>query len=569
MGKGDSEKEAKQKEREKKADEKNLHRFEKLKRYAKEKSETDPDFRDQVEQSYEELMREHSQRAYDRNVSRRSYIKIVHEDSWRMHEGLYDNLLVQDHVNRLGQRLVPPNSERAYAFKVIPDPTPLAETLATGTIYISTGLISMMENEAQLAYVLAHEMAHVSLDHWRDRVLLQEGANEQAEAQQKKARTIGILGAVAGAGLGGAFGGSFSETASGALLGGAAGMLAGSLLHRPLIVAWDKVQEDQADELAFKALLESTFDVREVPKLYVAMERLTTRDRRVGLGFMGDRNRITERKARAGELIDKTYKAEIDAMMAKGVKLASAEHQNLMAELKRDNGIMAYYHDMFDMARKNLRDSLDTRDNDPAAHYFYGKVMQLVGRTEEDLQIARESFAKATQTDKHKQNYGSHLHLALLLSRQRDFDRKQVAHAIDTYVKTYAERMMFMGAMSAFPPNLDSMFEYMTLYGDPGWTPALPNISEKDLERYRMMQAIGNMTSAEVQINRGPSEKPSVAANKEESPRPTSVAGQVMGAAGAAAGTGGSRTSQIIGAAVQTGNEIQRNRQATKSTGKK
>jgi hypothetical protein len=196
-------------------------------------------------------------------------------------------------------------------------------------------------------------------------------------------------------------------------------------------------------------------------------------------------------------LLDGALKAEVEAKLKSSSLIGdSAEFRNLMAELKRDNGIMAFYRDMFDMARSNLQEAISIRDNDPAAHYFFGKVMKLTGRTEEDLRLAKESFYKATQADKHQQNYGSHLHLALMLARERQFDRKVVARELDTYVKSFTERRAFMGLVNAFPPNLDSIYEYMTVYGDPGWAPMDP----KNLEQYRQFKAI-----AENEIPHAPS----------------------------------------------------------------
>jgi len=486
----DKEKEKQQKveERERKATAKNVERYEKLKTFTLDKYANDPDFREEVDEAYEELMRDHTQRAYEKNIHRNSYLRTVHEDTWRVHEHLYDNLLVQDHVNRKGQALVPPESEKAFAFKVIPDPTPLAETLSTGTIYVSTGLISMLESEAQLAYVLAHEMAHVHLDHWKERVMMQEGAEAYAEAQQKKARRIALLGTLAGAAVGGAAGGSVNSALAGAAIGGIGGAVAGYLLNRPLVVAWDKVQEDQADDLAFKAVLATKYDPREIPKLYLAIEKITSRDRRAALGFIGDRKRVKQRLEKVNDLIANAHKAEIEVQAKQGFISSTAEHRNLMAELKRDNGIMAYYHDMFEMARTNLSEATAIRDNDPAAHYFHGKVVKLIGRTDEDMRIARDSFYKATKADLRQQNFGSHLHLALMMSREKDFDRKAVADNFDTYVSNYARWNVERAMMATFPPNLDSIYEYMTMYGDSGWRPKVPDL--KDLPTYQVLHTL-------------------------------------------------------------------------------
>jgi hypothetical protein len=201
---------------------------------------------------------------------------------------------------------------------------------------------------------------------------------------------------------------------------------------------------------------------------------------------------LKERREKAEDLINNSMKAEIELKAKNGFVSSSAEHRNLMAELKRDNGIMAYYHDMFDLARTNLQDAVAIRDNDPAVHYFYAKTLKLVGRTDEDMRLAKESFFKATQLDKREQNYGSHLQLALMLARESGVDPKQVAAELDTYVTDAARWGYERGAMAAYPPNLDSIYEYITLYGgDPNWQPKLPDVREFD--RYR---AIANVAAS-------------------------------------------------------------------------
>jgi predicted Zn-dependent protease len=468
---------------------KNQLRYEALKQYATDKYQKDLNFRDDVDQAYEEVMRQHSQRAYDRNTSVSSYIATVREDRWRIHENLYDNLVVQDHINRIGQKLVPPESERALAFKVIPDPTPLAETLSTGTVYVSTGLISIVDSESQLAYVLAHEMAHVMLDHWKERVILDAGQKVYADEQAAKQARFTFIAGLMGAGLGAAtglpgsgIGGRIISANQGSELGQSIGNAVGFFLYKPLIVNWDQVEEDAADDMAFKAVLNANYDVREVPTLYTTMLKVATRDARVGLGFLGSRRRVEQRMEKAKDLIAGAYKAEIDAKLKDGFLSSSAEHRNLMAELKRDNGIMAYYSDMFEMARKNLADAVAIRDNDPAAHYYYAKVLKLVGRTADDEKLARDEFYKAVKADTRDENFGSHLHLALMMARDRGADKNQITQELDAYVTDYAKLAVEDRIMRSFPPNLETIYEYMTLFGDSGWRPKPPDMRAIEAE---------------------------------------------------------------------------------------
>ena len=52
-----------------------------------------------------------------------------------------------------------------WRFRAIRDLEINAFALPNGSIYVTTGLLSRMENEAQLAGVLAHEVTHVTNRH--------------------------------------------------------------------------------------------------------------------------------------------------------------------------------------------------------------------------------------------------------------------------------------------------------------------------------------------------------------------------------------------------------------------
>ena len=52
-----------------------------------------------------------------------------------------------------------------YRVRVVSDPGVNAFTFGGGLLYVHAGLIARMENEAQLAMVLAHEIAHVTEGH--------------------------------------------------------------------------------------------------------------------------------------------------------------------------------------------------------------------------------------------------------------------------------------------------------------------------------------------------------------------------------------------------------------------
>ena len=82
---------------------------------------------------------------------------------------------VQEYVSHLGDSLIPEGAKGTrkpieFRFFVVEDPEINAESLPDGTLLINTGLLGAMENEAQLAFVLSHEMAHVLQVHYRREV---------------------------------------------------------------------------------------------------------------------------------------------------------------------------------------------------------------------------------------------------------------------------------------------------------------------------------------------------------------------------------------------------------------
>ena len=79
---------------------------------------------------------------------------------------------VNRYVSKVGKRLaaVVQGPDFPYQFKVANQAAINAFALPGGFMYINRGLIEAAENEAELAGVMAHEMAHVALRHGTNRV---------------------------------------------------------------------------------------------------------------------------------------------------------------------------------------------------------------------------------------------------------------------------------------------------------------------------------------------------------------------------------------------------------------
>ena len=81
--------------------------------------------------------------------------------------GVYDNQQVKDYVTKLGMAIAT-TSERPnlpWAFYVMDDPTVNAFALPGGSIFVTRGILTHMNNEAELVGVLGHEIGHVTARH--------------------------------------------------------------------------------------------------------------------------------------------------------------------------------------------------------------------------------------------------------------------------------------------------------------------------------------------------------------------------------------------------------------------
>ncbi|MBV9081542.1 MAG: M48 family metalloprotease [Acidobacteriaceae bacterium] len=74
--------------------------------------------------------------------------------------------VVSEYVNRIGQNLVRNSDAKVpFTIKVIEDPSVNAFALPGGFFFVQTGLILKADTEAELAGVMAHEIAHVAARH--------------------------------------------------------------------------------------------------------------------------------------------------------------------------------------------------------------------------------------------------------------------------------------------------------------------------------------------------------------------------------------------------------------------
>lgn len=516
-------------------------KYEEIREFSVKLYEKDPSFRSEVEQAYRRRQRQENEYAWSVNTRNNFDEQVMHTgDKLKTEDTLYDNPLVQDYINRLGQSLVPKDSKKRYAFRVTLNPIPEARSLSTGTIYISTGMISQADNEAQLAYALGHEIAHVEKNHWHHDVVFERGIHRYNKSQADKREAWGTLMQI---GLGVAMNSSNNPSDWMALqnfqnfLSQNALPSMFKMISSDAVVSWHRTQEDEADQHALKFLLERSYDPREAPKFLIALQRTSERDSRNVLGFIADTDRVTERMQQVQQVISGfgtfpnrlsvgatnlnfqeqpagsvtlaipeapgkplgtsadatnrataattkviagTMAAEIAAKLKSGELIgSSAEFESVMAELKRDNGLRAFYYDMFHVALKDLEESLRIRSNDPYTHLYYGKVLKLTARTPAEKGKALYEFRKAIDLDQRGVLSEPHLHLALAMIEEKNATQMpEIVRSLKRYVEAYQQEHS-----GILPPNMDVIYAYLQEADDLKWAARpVTNISTKNLE---------------------------------------------------------------------------------------
>jgi len=81
--------------------------------------------------------------------------------------GIYDDEAMTSYLDKVGQKLVSHLEKPLfkYQFKIVPDMSPNAFALPGGYIYITTGILPLLESEDELAGIIGHEIIHSNNRH--------------------------------------------------------------------------------------------------------------------------------------------------------------------------------------------------------------------------------------------------------------------------------------------------------------------------------------------------------------------------------------------------------------------
>ena len=340
----------------------------------------------------------------------------------------YDDPLLDEYLGKIGDKLLPDEVRAAggpgFCFGVIRDPTLNAFAMPNGRIYLHTGLLSRLDNEAQLAMIVGHEMTHVTNRH----------ALSFTRDVQNKQILYTVLAVAASIGVAVAAG---SRAGSGddigtAVLSQTANVLLGLGLQLAAIAAingYGRDLEREADAGGMANLVRAGYDPKEAPKVFDRL-RQESKDRgSLETFFFGSHPKLTERVETTTDLIKTNYAV---AAAAPDTMRNTDEFELRMRTVVRENARLDIQAGRFKLAEEQLDRVLTITPRDPVAQLYYGDLHRL------QSQRARDAADRADKAKKALERYeraaeldpafaDPFRQLAFLYYQQKDNERAKAA----------------------------------------------------------------------------------------------------------------------------------------------
>jgi tetratricopeptide (TPR) repeat protein len=189
---------------------------------------------------------------------------------------------MQAYIDSVGKRVLGERSlpeKVTYRFLVLCDPTVNAFALPNGSVYLTTGLLALLENEAQLAGVIGHETAHVYERH----------PYLENRSVRKKVVISEIIATAA----------KFVPGGYAAWLATVAGANVSTLLLVESIYGYSREMESQADHDGLVAMTAAGYDPRAMAVAFELLDQDRTLEYEPRPAFYHDHPELTKRREAA------------------------------------------------------------------------------------------------------------------------------------------------------------------------------------------------------------------------------------------------------------------------------
>ena len=271
---------------------------------------------------------------------------------------LYQDVDIENYLNRIAAKLNANSISPDFSFqiKVVKDPSLNAFAFPNGVIYIHSGILARMDNEAQLAALLAHEMVHCTHRHSlrvlrsiKDRT---PPKNNRPPRVRELAQLLGITGSIAS-------------------LGG-----------------YTRELETEADRVGLDLAVKANYDPREILNLFGLLKQEIELEGVKEPYFFGTHPKVGQRIENVNNWLAEKYRGKIT-----GIKNTDV-FQSKISRLVLDNARLDLRQGRFFVAQRTVEKFLAVKQDDARAYFLLGEVFRQRGR-QEDAAAAIKNYEKS------------------------------------------------------------------------------------------------------------------------------------------------------------------------------
>ena len=289
--------------------------------------------------------------------------QVINSSGW-----LYRNAELETYLNEVAAKLktVADSPDISFDIKIINDPHLNAFAFPNGVIYVHTGVLARMENEAQLAALLAHEMTHCTHRHSlrvlksiKDRpgymAAVQKSIEKVAMAQEL-AQFLGVNGS------------------------------------RTAVTGYTREFETEADRVGLDLMAQAGYDPRQALNLFEHLRQEIEIEGVKEPFFFGTHPSVQQRIENASLWLATEYSGK-DAGL-----INSEIFRSRLDELVLDNARLDLRIGRFYIAQSSVEKYLRRNPDDAGAHYLLGEIFRQQGR-QDDTEKAIKQYKKAIVLD--------------------------------------------------------------------------------------------------------------------------------------------------------------------------
>jgi len=294
----------------------------------------------------------------DEEKMARSFLKVIYS-----HYEIIEDPVIADYVNKIGNRIVAKLDKPLfnYHFYVIKTDPYNAFAIPAGYIFINSGLLMAMDNEEELAGILAHEIAHVNARHISQKIEM----SKKIGWARMAGMAAGVLMGIAGAG-----------DAAQAVTRGSAGAAQTAEL------SYSRENEMQADQLGLDYLAEAGYSGEGLLEILKKMRSKQWFDSNQVPTYLMTHPAVDDRIA----YLD-TQIANMPPATRPNSEKSSAEFERVLTQLITEYGDE-------DLVLRQTEAAVKNDPSDTLARYRYGLILARIGRRQEAIDQLRMVLEK-------------------------------------------------------------------------------------------------------------------------------------------------------------------------------